>query len=123
MSSKYKPADSRAIIELLRPQISEDPNRKPHEKESAFHLEGDATHVSVTSFKKVIYMKLLRQSEFSVKQLHVLDEDGQEYMVDSLDEVIATPSLTIIGVVGNLPVGAMSIGKARNSNTHANIVK
>jgi hypothetical protein len=123
MSTESRSTDSRTIVESLRTQISEDPRREPHEKETAFHLEGDGTHLSITSFKKVVYMKLLWRSEFSVKRLHVLDDESRERTVDSLNEVIADSSLTIIGVVGRLPVGAMSIGSPRNSNSHADLVK
>jgi hypothetical protein len=49
--------------------------------------------------------------------------NGRERSVASLDEVAADPSLTVIGVMGQLPVGAMSIGVPRKSNSHAEIVK
>jgi hypothetical protein len=99
--------------------LAEDPYREPFEKELAVHLEGDGTHFSITSFKKVVYSKLLKHSEFNVKRFHILN-DGHEQSVSSLDEVSDS---TIIGVTGQLPVGTMSIGTPRNSNSHANIVK
>lgn len=104
-------------------QFAEDPNRRPHEKETAWHLEGDATHFSITSFKKVCFSKLLRRSHFSVKRIHVLDSDGTKQTRGSLREVTAEPDLTIIGVEGQLPVGALSIGSSRKDNSHARIVK
>ena len=115
-------SESRNAIESLRPQFSEDPNRKPDEKETGLHVEGNSDHFSITSFKKVIYTKLLRQPEFSVKRLHVI-EDGRERTVDTLGEAAADPTLIIIGVTGQLPVGAVNIGTPRNSNSHADIVK
>ena len=115
-------SESRNAIESLRPQFSEDPNRKPDEKETGLHVEGNSDHFSITSFKKVIYTKLLRQPEFSVKRLHVI-EGGREHTVDTLDEAAADPTLIIIGVTGQLPVGAVNIGTPRNSNSHADIVK
>lgn len=123
MSTENYITESRTAIESVRTQFAEDPRREPHEKETAFHLEGDGSHFSVTSFKKVVFAKLLRRPEFSVKHLRVLDADGQEGTVNSLDEAAADPSLTIIGVVGRLPVGAMNIGAPRNSNSHADLVK
>lgn len=123
MSVKDYNTDSRTAIESLRPQFSEDPHREPHEKESAFHLEGDGTYFSVTSFKKVIFAKLLQRPEFEVTHLTVLDEEGREHTVDSLDEVAVDSTQTIIGVVGRFPVGAMNIGTPRNSNSQADIVK
>lgn len=122
MSTRSQHTDSCIAIESLRQQFAEDPYREPHEKETAFHLEGNASHFSVTSFKKVFYGKLLQRPEFCVKRLHVLD-DGRERTMYSLDEAAADPSLTVIGVVGRLPVGAMNIGVPRNSNSHAEIVK
>ena len=109
--------------ETILNRCEEDPHREPHEKETGIHLEGDSTHFSVTSFKKVVYTKLLRRPEFEVTHLNVLAADGQERTVHSLDEVAADPSMTIIGVVGRIPVGAVNIGTPRNSNSHADIVK
>jgi hypothetical protein len=114
---------SNTSIESLEEQFAEDPTREPHEKETAFHLVGDETHFSVTSFKKVVYDKLLRRPEFSVKHIHILDDDGQRRTVDSFNELPDDPTLTIIGVEGRLPVGAMNIGTPRNSNSHADLVR
>lgn len=122
MSTETHNTESRNAIESLRAQFSEDPRREPHEKETGLHVEGDGTHFSVTSLKKVVYTKLLQRPEFSVTHLHVLDDYGQERTVDSLDEA-AEQSLTVIGVTGRLPVGAVNIGTPRNSNSHADLVK
>lgn len=102
--------------------FSEDPNREPHEKETALHLEGDDSHFTVTSFKRVVVAKLLRRPEFDVKYIHILDSEGREFTVESLAEA-ANSSLQIIGVVGRLPVGSVNIGKPRNGNSHAELVK
>jgi len=123
MTTRRSEAKSRNAIKLSRTQFAEDPNRKPHEKESAFHLEGDGTHFTVTSFKRVIYAKLLRRPEFEITHINVLDDNGREDTRDSVAEVAADPTLVVIGVVGRLPVGAMNIGEARNSNSQADIVK
>lgn len=120
MSADTTPTSSSTAIQN---QCAEDPTREPHEKETAFHLKGDGTHFSVTSFKKVVFGKLLERPEFEVKHLHVRDADGQNRTVGSLDDAAADPTLTIIGVVGRLPVGAMNIGTPRNSNSHADLVK
>jgi hypothetical protein len=122
MSTEIHNTESRTTIETLRTQFSEDPRREPHEKETALHLEGNGTHFSVTSFKKVVYAKLLQHSEFSVTRLNVLDDGGRERTVNSLDEA-AEQSLIIIGVTGRLPVGTVNIGTSRNSNSHADLVK
>jgi hypothetical protein len=56
-----------------------------------------------------------------VTRLHVLDADGQADTVDCRDKL--GESATVIGVTGQLPVGAVNIGTPRNSNSHADIVK
>jgi hypothetical protein len=123
MSTETHNTESRNLIESLRGQFSEDPCREPHEKETAIHLEGDATHATVTSFKQVIYAKWLQHPEFEIKRLNVQDEEGRERTVQSLEEVRENPALTVIGASGTLPVGCLSIGAARNSDSHAEIVK
>ncbi|MFP9062603.1 hypothetical protein ACLI4R_19090 [Natrialbaceae archaeon A-chndr2] len=107
---------------IIHDRCSEDPYRLPHEKETGFHLEGDADYVSVSSYKKVVYSKLLQRPDFDVTQLIIQDVDGREYTVESLEEVLADPTLKIHGVSGKLPVGALSVRKPRNSNSHARIV-
>ena len=123
MSTEQQTPTSCNAIESLRAQFSEDPARGPHEKETALHVDGDRDHFSVTSFKRVVYKKLLRRPEFSVKRLHVLDPDGTERTVDSPEEAAADPTLTVIGVTGWLPVGAVTIGSGRNGNSLADLVK
>lgn len=104
-------------------QFAEDPSREPHEKETALHVEGDGTHFSVTSFKKVVYGKLLQGPEFCVKAIHLLDTDGREHTASTLDEAATHPEKRIIGVHGLLPVGSVNIGTPRRSNSHAHLVK
>jgi len=115
--------DSDSNVEQSHLSFSEDPRREPCEKEIALHAGGDDTHFSVTSFKKAVYTKLLRRPEFRVDNVSVLDDDGRERTVDSLEEAAADPTHTVIGVVGRLPVGAVNIGTPRNSNSHADLVK
>jgi hypothetical protein len=105
-----------------RVRCAEDPRRERHEKETALHLEGDSTRFSVTSFKRVIYKKLLQRPNFHIKHLHVLDDDGEEHTVDCFDEAVER-SLTTIGVTGQIPVGSIHIGVPRNTNSPARIVK
>ncbi len=123
LAKENNDAKSCNAIESLRPQFCEDPRREPHEKETAIHLEGDASRASVTSFKKVTYMKILQHSDFDLQRLNILDETGRERTVQSLDEIIDSPTLKIIGASGTIPVGCVSIGSGRNSDSHALIVK
>lgn len=104
-------------------RCTEDPYRLPHEKESAIHLEGDAKTFSITSFKKVVFTKLLRHSEFELDHLTVRDPDGSEYSVESIEQLASDPTLRVIGVTGKLPVGTLSLGIPRKSDSHAMIAK
>lgn len=115
-------SNSSIDFESLRTQFAEDPIREPHEKETALHLEGDATRFTITTFRRTVYEKLLRRPSFEVSHLHVRDDEGQEQTVPSLKGIAGT-SLTVIGVVGSIPVGAVNIGTPRDSNSHARIVK
>lgn len=122
MSAKEFKTDSRTAVDHLLSRLQEDPNREPHEKETVIHLQGDGEHLTITSFKRVVYEKLLRRPEFEVTALHVLAE-GRERAVPSVEEVAADPSMIVIGVSGRLPVGCFSLGSGRKSNSHAQIVK
>lgn len=122
MYTKNRDSEVGIGIELPPEQLSEDPYREPHEKETAIHTEGDGTHYSVTSFKKVVYEKLLRRPEFQVQRVHVIDEDNRERAFDTIEECEGQ-SILVIGVTGRMPVGSLSIGQPRNSNSHAEIVK
>lgn len=115
--------DSRPAIHSVRRQFSEDPARNPPEKETAIHLEGDASRATVTSFKQVVYAKWLQHPDFELKRLNIRDEEGRERTAQSLEEVRENPALTVIGASGTLPVGCLSIGAARNSDSHSEIVK
>lgn len=110
------------LTSLYAGRLSEDPHREPHEKETAIHIEGDSDHLTITSFKKVVFKKLLTHPDFRVRTLTVLKIGGKERTA-SLSEFLENPALTIIGVTGELPVGCLSIGVGRQSNSHAGIVK
>jgi len=113
---------SGSSTESINAQFAEDPRREPHEKESSLHVEGDGTHAEVRSYKRVVFEKLIHRSEFEVKSLRVIDDDNREHVVDTVEDAV-NQSLPIVGVVGRIPVGSITIGTARNSNSHADIVK
>lgn len=116
------PTDAGLYESLFAGRLAEDPRREPHEKETALHFEGDSDSVSITSFKKVVFGKLLRHSEFKIESLSVVDTSGNERTV-TLPEFLENPALTIIGVRGTGPVGCLSFGVGRASDSHAGIVK
>ena len=118
-----QPSDENPYRIDIQNQLAEDPYREPHEKESVFSLSGDGTHLEVTSFKKVIYGKIIKRPEFEPTWFNAIDSTDRETTVDSYEEVLERPDLRVIGVVGRIPVGAFSIGVPRNSNSQAKVVK
>ena len=110
------------IADLPPTRLAEDPHRYPHEKETALHLNGDGTAVSITSFKKVVYKKLLKHPQFEIRSLTVINDNQHEQHLSSINEVLLNSELRIIGVTGTIPVGALTIGTPRKSNSHARIV-
>lgn len=111
-------------IDFQTIQFSEDPRREPHEKETAIHIDGDDESFSITSHKRVVYESVLRRPEFEPKTIHVYDPDSaRERSVDSLTAVQENENWKVMGVIGHLPVGSLTIGVPRNSNSHAEIVK
>lgn len=103
-------------------RLSEDPLREPHEKEWAIYAEGDSPMAELHSFKRVVYEKLLYHPRFELKWLNVRDFNGEERTV-SLGEFVENPALTVIGVAGRIPVGCISIGVGRQSDSHSEVVK
>jgi hypothetical protein len=101
----------------------EDPRRLPHEKETGWHVAGGDTHFTMTSFNRPVFSKLLGRPEFVIERLTVIDVTGQELTFDNPIDVARDSNLSVIGVVGQYPVGGVSIGVPRNSNSHADIVK
>lgn len=113
----------KSVTQRLISQTGEDPRREPHEKETALHLEGDATYFSVTSYKRTVFSKLLQRPSFEVDWFRVRDDDGHEKTLESPETVANSSSLTIIGVEGRLPVGAVSIGTPREDDSHRDLVR
>ncbi len=103
-------------------QFAEDPHREPDEKETALSVAGTDKRVQVTSFKKSVFAKLIERPSFNVQWLNVRSESGNNRTVDSLDEVAAA-SEAVVGVTGTIPVGALTIGTPRSSDSHAQVVK
>lgn len=108
---------------VLQNQCAEDPRLEPFEKQTAFHLEGDADRIEISSSRKCVFAKLLQRPAFDVKWLNTIDKSGNKHCNMEREKVAADPSLTIIEVVGEYPVGGLSLGSIRKSNSHAEIVK
>lgn len=104
-------------------QFAEDPRLEPLEKQTALHLEGDSTHFEISSSRKVVFAKLFQRPHFEAKWFNVVDDDNNRQTIVDRDKVAADPSLTIVGITGKLPVGAVTVGTPRQNNSQANIVK
>ena len=124
LSSIFNMVRNNAVhINEIEDQLSEDPRRDPIEKETAVQIAGDKEQFEITSFKRTVYTGLLAHSESEINWINVCDENGREFTVESLGAVKENPDLTVIGVTATLPVGSLSIGVPRQSDSHAQIVK
>lgn len=123
MNDEDRDTERRIALKSLQMQIGEDPLRQPMEKETIISIEGDADRATITSFKRVVYEKCLQHPKFELKWVNVIDKNARIYTTPCLDVVRKNPYAVIIGITGTIPVGCLSIGAARNSNSHAEIVK
>lgn len=117
--------ETQTVLErsALQNQCEEDPRRSSIEKETGLLAAGDDDHFMVNSFKKVVFSKLIMHEEFDINHYHVSDANGCIRQMQDTDEIIDNSSLAIVGVEGKIPVGAVSIGDPRKSNSHAELVK
>jgi len=104
-------------------RILEDPHRQPPEKETAIQVDGDSERVDITSFKRVVFQKLLQRPDFKIKMIMALDENGHEDSYQSLAPLQKNTHLKVVGVWGTLPVGCLTLTNGRATNSHSKIVK
>lgn len=107
----------------LQNQCEEDPRRSSVEKETGLLAAGDEDHFIVDSFKKVVFSKLIGHEDFDISYLYVSDSNSNVKQMQPTEEIIDNSSLSIVGIKGMLPVGAVSIGTPRKSDSHAELVK
>lgn len=87
--------------------ICADPTADPRENETALHFTAGDRRFWVSSYEPTVVAGLLAHPDFQIGHLVVMEADGRE---------------CVVGVVGKLPVGALSLGQARQSDSHELIV-
>jgi len=88
--------------------ICADPTADPKENETALHFSAGDRYLWISSYEPVIVSRLLGHPDFRIGHLVLMNTNGRE---------------CVVGVVGKLPIGALSIGRARPSDSHELIVK
>ncbi|MCS6903497.1 MAG: hypothetical protein NZO41_04400, partial [Candidatus Bipolaricaulota bacterium] len=83
--------------------ICADPTVDPRENETALYFSMTDRRLWVSSYEPTIIAGLLAHRDFKIEQLIFMRIDGKD---------------SVVGVIGRLPVGVLSIGRARVSNEH-----
>jgi hypothetical protein len=87
--------------------ICADPTADPHENETALHFTAGDRRLWISSYEPTVVAGLLAHPSFQIGHLVLMKANGRE---------------CVVGVVGKLPVGALSLGRARKSDSHELIV-
>jgi hypothetical protein len=87
--------------------ICADPTADPHENETALHFTAGDRRLWISSYEPAVVAGLLARSDFQIGHLVLTKANGRE---------------CVVGVVGKLPVGALSLGRTRRSDSHELIV-
>lgn len=83
--------------------ICADPTVDPRENETALYFSTTDRRLWISSYEPAIIEGLLAHRDFKIEQLIFMRIDGKD---------------SVVGVIGRLPIGALSIGRARASNGH-----
>jgi hypothetical protein len=83
--------------------ICADPTVDPRENETALYFSMTDRRLWVSSYEPAIIEGLLAHRDFKIEQLILMRIDGKD---------------SVVGVIGRLPIGALSIGRARTSDGH-----
>lgn len=87
--------------------ICADPTADPHENETALHFTTGDRRLWISSYEPTVVAGLLAHPNFQIGHLVLMKANGRE---------------CVVGVVGKLPVGALSLGRARKSDSHELVV-
>jgi hypothetical protein len=87
--------------------ICADPTADPRENETALHFTAGDRRLWISSYEPAVISGLLAHPDFRVGHLVLMRVGGRE---------------CVVGVVGRLPVGVLSLGRARQSDSHELIV-
>lgn len=87
--------------------VCADPTADPRENETALHFTAGDRRVWVSSYEPTVISGLLAHPDFQIEHLIFMQANRRE---------------CVVGVAGKLPVGTLSIGQARQSDSHELIV-
>lgn len=87
--------------------ICADPTADPHENETALHFTAGDRRLWISSYEPTVVAGLLAHPNFHIGHLVLMKANGRE---------------CVVGVVGKLPVGVLSLGRARKSDSHELVV-
>ena len=97
-------------------RVGPDPLLSGDEKETALSMYGLDKHYTIHSAKPTIIKALLQHDEFTITRARVVDgEDASR--VTTREEISKTPG-EIVQVVGQLPVGTLTIKSKPRANNH-----
>lgn len=88
--------------------ICTDPTADPRENETALHFTSGDRRLWISSYEPTVIAGLLAHPDFQIEHLIFMQANGRE---------------SVVGVIGKLPVGALSIGRTRQSDSHELIIK
>jgi hypothetical protein len=88
--------------------ICADPTADSKENETALHFSAGDRYLWISSYEPAIVSRLLGHPDFRIGHLVLMNTNGRE---------------CVVGVVGKLPIGALSIGQRRASDSHELIIE
>jgi len=87
--------------------ICADPTADPKENETALHFSAGDRYLWISSYEPAVIAGLLGHPDFRIGHIIFMKANRGE---------------CVVGVVGKLPIGALSIGRRRDSDSHEFIV-
>ena len=107
-----------AVLEAVR----DDPRLTPAEKETTLRFGRDEERVAIFTAEAGIGRRLLAHPEASIASVVVMG-DGRARPSVGVDELDTEDPRPIVGVRGELPIGALLISRdPRTTGTHADVI-
>jgi hypothetical protein len=107
----------RSVNDSGLPEVREDPDLAPAEKETTVRFAKDQDRASVYTAESGMTRRLLRHPEFEVEEVTTLS--GERF--DSVQQLHADEA--VVAVRGYVPVGALKVSACtRSTSGHASVV-
>jgi hypothetical protein len=101
--------------------VADDPDRSAVEKETGITIVGNEPVATIHAYRASVVRRLIGLPHFELQRATLRDSDARVREVASFEEV--QPDEDVIGVVGQIPVGAIKIScNPRQSDEHTFIV-